>query len=205
MQKGFGIIYILIGILVLGLVAGGAYYLGKSTSPQPTPQPFYPPPSSTPSLPPLDKNLPILNKTSDQTANWKTYTNQKFHYSLEYPSTWYIGEQSDITYISPESVPTIPLTHGLPSAMQIFAKEGLLEDQIVPSWKHTIKNTVIDGVTGQSLIDLEPSKFDGVMRTSITIKNDSFVYSIIFSNTDKDGSHNSVFDQILSTLKFTSP
>ena len=62
MQKGFGVIYILVGILILGLVTGGAYYLGKvNSTPQPTPAPFYPPPSSTPPQPP-DKNLPILNK-----------------------------------------------------------------------------------------------------------------------------------------------
>lgn len=34
MQKGFSAILILIGVVILGLVIGGAYYLGRSTSPK---------------------------------------------------------------------------------------------------------------------------------------------------------------------------
>lgn len=36
MQKGFARVLFLIGLLIIALVAGGAYYFGKSQTPQPT-------------------------------------------------------------------------------------------------------------------------------------------------------------------------
>lgn len=35
----------------------------------------------------------------DETVNWKTYTNQKYKYSLRYPPSWYMEESSDYEYI----------------------------------------------------------------------------------------------------------
>lgn len=78
MQKGFGSILILVGILVLAAVAVGAYYFGKSQTLKPqiqnpvavsqTPQPI-----STPSA------------SQDEISNWKTYTNDKYNFSFKYP------------------------------------------------------------------------------------------------------------------------
>ena len=72
MQKGLGAIYILVGVLILGLVAGGAYYFGKSSTPKSSPTPIV---SQTPSP----------SSTPDETANWKTYTNNNLGYSLKLP------------------------------------------------------------------------------------------------------------------------
>lgn len=77
-QKGFAPVLILVGILVLGMVAGGAYYFGKSQVSKPQPQnpviaSQIPQPVSSPSASP------------DETASWKTYTNNNFTFSIKYP------------------------------------------------------------------------------------------------------------------------
>lgn len=75
MQKGQGLILVLIGILVIMVVASGAFYLGRSTARQPQSKSSFVTSSSqqTPS--------PIV----DETANWKTYTNTKIGFKIKYP------------------------------------------------------------------------------------------------------------------------
>lgn len=64
MQKGQGLIFVIVGILVAAIIAGGAYYLGRSTSPKPSPAPVVsqtPQSISTPtqnSLKPADSQTP---------------------------------------------------------------------------------------------------------------------------------------------------
>lgn len=70
MQKGQIFIFLLIGILIIA-AAGGAYYLGRSTSPKSSPSPVITSPTPQPS--PLD-----------ETTNWKTYTNDEFKFSFKY-------------------------------------------------------------------------------------------------------------------------
>lgn len=67
MQKGFAPIIILVGILVI-VAIGGAFYLSKSQTPQPT--------TTTGSSAPIG---------TEETANWKTYTDQSGDFMLKYP------------------------------------------------------------------------------------------------------------------------
>lgn len=105
MQKGFGLIYILIGILILAGVVGGAYLFGQHSSKsqnQPNQKActleakicpdgssvgrtgpsceFAPCPSTSPNTSPLP---------TEGITNWKTYTNIEYGYSIKYPSTWF--------------------------------------------------------------------------------------------------------------------
>lgn len=74
MQKGFAPVLILVGILVIMAIAGGAYYFGKiSNKPTPTP-------------PLVTQTQPT--KAVDETANWKTFVNTVYGYSISYPSDW---------------------------------------------------------------------------------------------------------------------
>ncbi|MBI2020735.1 hypothetical protein HYS94_05000 [Candidatus Daviesbacteria bacterium] len=91
MQKGQSLILIIVGILVVGLIAAGAYYFGKSSAPKPQTQ------------------VPVVTQTPqpsqvDGTANWKTYTNNKLGFSLKIPSSWNISldSSSDVRF-SPEN------------------------------------------------------------------------------------------------------
>lgn len=75
MQKGFMPILILVGILIITAVAGGAYYLGRLATSKPSPAPV----SQTPQ--PTLSTVPV----TDETVNWKTYEDLDLGFSLKYP------------------------------------------------------------------------------------------------------------------------
>lgn len=63
-----------LGIFVLAGAVFGAYKLGQrqiQPGPKPTPTPMV-----------------VATPTPDFTANWKTYTNTKYGYSIKYPAIW---------------------------------------------------------------------------------------------------------------------
>ena len=101
MQKGQGQVLILIGILIIAAVAGGAYYLGtfknvklQSQNPVVT--------SIQVSASPVSSSTSVVSSTpisSDETANWKIYINSQFGFSVKYPPSWILHEYSvDKTY-----------------------------------------------------------------------------------------------------------
>ena len=85
MQKGFGLIYILIGVLILVSVAGGTYYLGRQATLKPSPASVITSQTPHPTLAPDASPVPTGVR---ETANWKTYTNTVYGYSISYPSGW---------------------------------------------------------------------------------------------------------------------
>ena len=90
MQKGFAPILILVGILVIVAVAGGAYFLGKQT----TIHQFSLTSDASPA-PTGAGNNPVPNGTGE-TANWKTYTNSEYKFSFRYPYSFYVKDISQI-------------------------------------------------------------------------------------------------------------
>lgn len=85
MQKGF-VQFIILGVVVLAVVAAGAFYLGRTTQKPTSPQ--NPVVSETPNPSPTSSASPTPTGI-DETANWKTYTNTKEGYSIKYPLSWY--------------------------------------------------------------------------------------------------------------------
>ena len=77
MTKGFSGIFVLIGVLVIAAIAGGAYFFGTQKSQTSTP----------PITSEVSKPTPTTD-VSDETANWKTYTKEKLVFKI--PSDWWI-------------------------------------------------------------------------------------------------------------------
>lgn len=87
-EGGQILIWIITGVLVIA-IAGGAYYLGRSTSPKPSA-----PPTVTSQTPqPIPSAAPT--STPDETANWKTYTDNIDHFTIKYPPSWSVRRIKD--------------------------------------------------------------------------------------------------------------
>lgn len=84
-QKGFTPIALVFGILVAIVLLGGVYYLNQFNA-RPV-QPKQPEPTSV---------KPSKKPAPDQNAKWKTYTNTKYNYAIDYPPDWVAREYPDI-------------------------------------------------------------------------------------------------------------
>lgn len=89
-QKGLAPILIILVLAGIVAIAVGAYYYGRITSPKndffdQNPMVF---PSQQPQL--TDKPAPDTStrtSTTDETANWKTYTNNQYSFYFKYPTS----------------------------------------------------------------------------------------------------------------------
>lgn len=80
MQKGQALIFLLVGILVI-VVAGGAFYLGRQTTPKSSPVSVV-----TSQTPQPTTNTNPESTSSAETSDWKIYTNNEFNYTMKYPN-----------------------------------------------------------------------------------------------------------------------
>lgn len=88
-QKGF--IPLMLGVLILlVIVAGGAYYLGTQKNKPAGSSSVESNQSTTAPTGSTQYNAPTTNpsSTSDTLTNWKLYTSIKANYSFKYPSEW---------------------------------------------------------------------------------------------------------------------
>ncbi len=224
-QKGFAPVLVILGLVVILGIAGGAYYLGtiknKSQPQNPTVT------SQTPSS-------PIPNETT----NWKTYTNIKSGFSFKYPSgftltkeektfegnrknldgqtvneTQYFfsfttgkmlngelvgdpGLKGEWQDISGFGISIIP-TNGKGIVQAYDNKLGNLRDE-------STKVTLLDKIGNAD----EFAKYSGAGQTIRILRYGNYFIEVIWSqnsSTLPDGSNNIVtyIDQILSTFKFT--
>ena len=96
MQKGFAPILVLVGVLVIALIAGGAYYFSKVKTPAlkicTMDAKVCPDGSSVGRVGPncefaacpIPKSSPS-STPSDETSNWKTYKNNRYKFEIKYP------------------------------------------------------------------------------------------------------------------------
>lgn len=95
-QKGFAPIFVLVGILVISLAAGGVFYFSRSVFTQkspPTPKPSVNPVIAFQTPKPTPVATLIASMSANETADWKTFTNTQWKYTLKYPSDYsVVGE-----------------------------------------------------------------------------------------------------------------
>lgn len=201
MKKGFAPIIILLGITIIAVLVGGVLvYTNYSNNqsklnPQPTP-----------------------TSTSDETANWKTYTNKKYGFSFKYPSNWVenegkIEEKLGVNGVNALTQKGIAVevyeNSGKLSALEfldtIFYKdyneEGLkgLKEIYMKQYQENsyLEPIAIDGKSATYIEQLtipSGSKGSGVW---VAVKNNGFfLRGYPTEGTDE------IFKQILSTVKF---
>ncbi|MFA5932753.1 MAG: hypothetical protein WCV81_00635 [Microgenomates group bacterium] len=101
-SKGFAPIIIILGIVLMLGIAGGAYFLVKNSNTVPKNNIIAPTISPTPTA-----TLKV-----DETANWNTYTNTKYSYSIKYPTDYSLIEVTPdyIRIFQAPTKPTFPKT-----------------------------------------------------------------------------------------------
>lgn len=224
MQKGQILIWIIVGALIV-IIAAGAYYLGRSSTPKPsTPPTVISQPTSTPdaSREPNGSGASGAPNGDAETANWKTYTNIKYGYSLKYPSSFFIYEFSEPIYepkgnidtteisnyetsdfssgkINPDDpkVFVMLITYPLDKTTDLaIIREGYKDTQY-------IHYNVIDySIGNQPALKIKMTWQVGRMTRGevITVhKNKIFSFTLRSTNSK----YASYLDQILSTFKFT--
>lgn len=181
-KKDWGkiIVLCLMSIFLLSGVFYAGYWLGSQKEKVEAPERAVP--TSTQVL--------IATPTPNPTANWKTYTNTKYKYSIKIPPDW--GQISAHTgevlpgLTSDSSSELIGDGRGFsPQAIEIEVKSNFTKEQFLKEHK-------------QTTVECRETEEDKILcgYTRFLIQKDEDLYTI----SDVRGLSN--FDQILSTFKF---
>lgn len=149
-----------------------------------------------------------------QTAKWKTYTNDKYQFSLKYPEdySYYESPNKDSAYFTPTQYKTSDVT-ALPmitfAMLQFPNSINNLQDELNqikaddPNGIQNVKNITVDGTMAIQFNELQGNELDTqiLLKTKISGNN---IFMIKLTEYDKaDKEMLSVYNQILSTFKFT--
>lgn len=208
MQKGQAPVLILVGILVIVAVAGGAFYLGRQTTPKPSPSPV------VTSQTPKPTNTSLESTGSAETANWKTYKNSQYSYSFKYPQelveqngTIYTklpgsNERSDTNMVFTANVFPRTTYRG----PKITDPVGIKKETSDKTFEVITDKLTLNGRSANKLrIDvLSGSQTENVPAIAAAIDLGSNILYVYISNTSSIElqKYNTTFDQILSTFKF---
>jgi len=194
---------ILGGILGVFIFAGavfGAYKFGQRQV-QPGPQP-----TPTPGL--------VATPTPDLTANWKTYTNEKYSYSIKYPTTWFVSEKHQLVE---EVIFSITKELKAPTPLSISVRIDENPNNLtLKQWVDGIFKDYPPALTSE--IRREPAKLEEIEAERIYVPGEGSswrvialsknrFYSLNIGTIDVDGKGEEdmnldTFNLILSTFRF---
>lgn len=196
------IISVLAILLVISATAAGYLYLQSQN--QIPPVQYTPPPSAQPTVQPSPTPTPAPI-TQDETANWKTYTDSKYNYSVSYPNNW-TYELSLLPYQQAESLglhsppkntdPNDPTRFSDTAFIQITASTG--DYSSIGINKEWTTNTSIAGLDAYK--KLTPATNQASAQELVAFKKGDQYFIAFMSYTKPE--FVKTFDQILSTFKF---
>jgi len=199
-QKGF-VQFIILGIVVLAVVAAGAFYVGKQTA-TPKPQPQSQVVTSQPSPTPTSSPAPTI---TDETANWKTYTDNERGFLLKYPPDWdnafdYCSTpvNANSNELSANCIKTVIFTSDIPSENADLGRDLVLT---------STTNIKISGYNAKrEIFSLPDDNTPDTYQVWIYKNNKPFILwlSYIGVNTSKKQADAfvNILNKILSTFKF---
>lgn len=206
-RNSFVIFLIILLILVsLGSLGFWAYQKYFAPSPVASPEP--------------SSQAVVATATPDVTANWKTYTNVKLGFSVQYPPTWKVDNNPETTHVGEQAVALInsgELGPGPGNGAENQFPSHYLGITVIPS-KQTIQDYVKLEANGdtQALKDMDQKNLSVGTNEAISfiepgaggrgrigvLSNGKYIFLFAFPYQ-----YNSATDplpnQILSTFKFT--
>lgn len=144
--------------------------------------------------------------TPDLTANWKTYTDERYGYSIKYPSDWDLvessktidGEKRDSVLISCD----IEDPYYAPITVQVYQnpkKLSIREWAEEFGWKGVILEFVDTEIDGQPAVEYK----DGLGVLNFIVQKDDRIYSLSSHDSQENiEKQNLMMSQILSTFRF---
>ena len=225
---GLVILVIILSVVILGGVVGGAWYYTKSQNSnnksQTNPKSQN---SNTASVIPTEAEESLTDETGadttthDPTADWKTYENTKYGYTIKYPKEWYaidklIGGISFFEYLSIDStfyemkeagyqpgkvfVKIYPKISGsnytIKKVIETYSSGDNYSTSVI-----TINGIVMNKITCQ-LSDSGPGGMKGTQIIRFIFNdNDNNIYELGYEGNPSENIIQ--YDQILSTFKFT--
>ncbi len=205
-QKGFAPVIILVGLLIIFAVAGGVYYLGRSSSSKPVT-------NSVVTYQVSPTLQATVSASPSETANWKIFTSENYGYSFKYPTNFWISSVTTGKKVTAETfvttisdAPPPANTVAMMSITDVGQKPGEDLNSLVGGYMgnrtgYLIKQSKNVMINNYSAIYLE------------TVASNK-LFDIIFIETDPSNvviidiykmknSLQPVINQILSTFKFT--
>lgn len=210
-QKGFAPLLIIVGVLVAaGLLAGG-YYLGAKKAPtlQQTVNNQNPVVVGSTGIS-SGKPTPETKPDTVDTSNWKTYTNTQGGFRINYPSDLIPEEHAATTQYGLTDVMSVSFTdsRSLPSNFNIdvvinqnkLSLQEFIAKYYLPLGAD-ISNFQLTSVTIDNTYGLKSLHIPGEADTEfVFVPHGNFIY--VFSSEPRIPGQ--LFDQILSTFKFTN-
>lgn len=154
--------------------------------------------------------------TPDETANWKTYTNTKYRYSIKYPPSWSLVELSSesIDIYDQPNIAQPQLHDG--TQVSIFTSdkwEGVQIDDPIGTSSNLIEGVFRKKVADTQLNNHPAAKIVQTVSQSPTdarptifivskLDNNFFILSFSSITQEQLDKDTGIFNQILSTLRF---
>ncbi|HEC65770.1 MAG TPA: hypothetical protein ENI23_10770 [bacterium] len=173
------------------------------------------------------ETIPLTSPTPtpDPTANWETYTNQEYQYSLKYPPEWKLDtSSSQSTYLTINEGPLKEITRGEDTQVMVpieprdpekYARITISDtgtsaktvQEIASEWRgEPVESTTVGEheaakVLQQPATNGEPL-VEGSYTLSIFVKNNKGTILLLQLETANLTKYEPIFDQILSTFEF---
>lgn len=189
---------IIIIALLAGIVLTGTYFIFKSQSGKQTPQP-----APQVSVQPAVSSTP----TPDETANWKTYTNKTYGFSIKYPSDLEVEDKSSqfppFTIFITDKTKQVPSEGGSKINLYAFVEIKSSNSSLMYYVNDTKNNLEyidkkkvgeIEFVIAREKFGMTGGNFDRYLAQNRD-------YIITFANSPY-ALDEQIFNQILSTFKF---
>ncbi len=187
---------ILLIILLVIILGAGLFYAGYILGQKKTLTFQTPSPTPTPELTPIPTQAPVTTPTPtiDSTANWLTYTDELYHYSVKYPSEWTTPQFNPLQRNGANGVKLYFIQAG--GFMNECMQE--IDNSIITIQDLQFKRRDFQGVFSGEMCD-DPENTDNY---SIWLMSPDEDYGLSFHyNSSIKSSAENTFNQILSTFE----